>query len=186
MMYLQGGIQLLVVSGVDFNLEVGECVVLGGFFGVGKSFIFKMVYGNYVVNVGLIFICYEDCMVDLVIVDLCEVLVVWCDMIGYVSQFLCILLCVVVIDVVVELLVVCGVDCDVVCNCVSELFVQFNLLEWFWVLLFVIFFGGEQQCVNIVCGFIMDYLVLLFDELIVLFDVKNRVVVVDFIKVKKV
>lgn len=36
-MHLQAGIQLPVVSGVNFRLESGECAVLGGPSGAGKA-----------------------------------------------------------------------------------------------------------------------------------------------------
>jgi alpha-D-ribose 1-methylphosphonate 5-triphosphate synthase subunit PhnL len=184
-MHLQGGIQLPVVSGVDFNLEAGECAVLGGPSGAGKSSILKMVYGNYAVNAGSILIRHEDRMVDLATADPREVLAVRRDTIGYVSQFLRTLPRVAAIDVVAEPLVARGVDRDAAGNRASELLAQLNLPERLWALPPATFSGGEQQRVNIARGFITDHPVLLLDEPTASLDAKNRAVVVDLIKAKK-
>ncbi|ASV86987.1 phosphonate C-P lyase system protein PhnL [Ochrobactrum quorumnocens] len=184
-MHLQGGIQLPVVSNVDFNLEAGECAVLGGPSGAGKSSILKMVYGNYAVNAGSILIRHEDRMVDLATADPREVLAVRRDTIGYVSQFLRTLPRVAAIDVVAEPLVARGVDRDAARNRASELLAQLNLPERLWALPPATFSGGEQQRVNIARGFITDHPVLLLDEPTASLDAKNRAVVVDLIKAKK-
>ena len=42
-MHLRDGIQLPVVSDVTFSVKAGECVVLGGPSGIGKSSLLKMV-----------------------------------------------------------------------------------------------------------------------------------------------
>ncbi|OYR14578.1 phosphonate C-P lyase system protein PhnL [Brucella rhizosphaerae] len=184
-MHLQAGIQLPVVSGVDFRLESGECAVLGGPSGAGKSSILKMVYGNYAVNAGSILIRHEDRMVDLATADPREVLAVRRDTIGYVSQFLRTLPRVAAIDVVAEPLVARNVDREVARNRASELLAQLNLPERLWALPPATFSGGEQQRVNIARGFITDHPVLLLDEPTASLDAKNRAVVVDLIKAKK-
>ena len=53
-MHLRGGVELPVVRDVCFAVAAGECVVLGGPSGVGKSSILRMVYGNYGVDAGAI------------------------------------------------------------------------------------------------------------------------------------
>ena len=55
-MHLRDGIQLPVVSDVTFSVKAGECVVLGGPSGIGKSSLLKMVYGNYGVDEGQILV----------------------------------------------------------------------------------------------------------------------------------
>lgn len=80
-----------------------------------------------------------------------------------------------------QLLFDIGVLCEVCVVKVVCFFICLNVLECLWYLVLLIFFGGEQQCVNIVCGFIVDYFILLFDEFIVLLDVKNSVVVAELI-----
>ncbi len=46
-LHLHGGKKLPVVGNAAFEVFPGECVVLGGPSGVGKSSILKMIYGNY-------------------------------------------------------------------------------------------------------------------------------------------
>src|SRR5262252_4727836 len=46
-MHLQGGIRLSVVADVTFAVSRGECVVLAGPSGVGKSSLLKMIFGSY-------------------------------------------------------------------------------------------------------------------------------------------
>lgn len=181
-MHLQGGIQLPVVSNVDFNLEAGECAVLGGPSGAGKSSILKMVYGNYAVNAGSILIRHEDRMVDLATADPREVLAVRRDTIGYVSQFLRTLPRVAAIDVVAEPLVARGVDREVALNRARELLLQLNLPERLWALPPATFSGGEQQRVNIARGFIARHPVLLLDEPTASLDADNRQVVIALIR----
>ena len=36
-MHLQGGLRLSVLSGISFSVQPGDCVVLGGRSGLGKS-----------------------------------------------------------------------------------------------------------------------------------------------------
>ncbi|HEX2018551.1 MAG TPA: ATP-binding cassette domain-containing protein, partial [Aurantimonas sp.] len=55
-MHLRVGLRLPVVAGASFTVGAGECVVLGGPSGVGKSSILRMVYGNYAVDSGQILI----------------------------------------------------------------------------------------------------------------------------------
>ncbi len=184
-MHLQGGLQLPVVSGVNFELNSGECAVLGGPSGAGKSSILKMVYGNYAVNSGSILIRHHDRTVDLAIADPREVLAVRRDTIGYVSQFLRTLPRVAALDVVAEPLIARGVDKDAAMERARDLLAQLNLPTRLWSLPPATFSGGEQQRVNIARGFITDHPVLLLDEPTASLDAKNRAVVVNLIRMKK-
>ncbi|MBV2144546.1 phosphonate C-P lyase system protein PhnL [Falsochrobactrum sp. TDYN1] len=184
-MHLQGGIELPVVHGVSFELRSGECAVLGGPSGAGKSSILKMVYGNYAVNVGSITVRHAGRLVDLATADPREVLEVRRDTIGYVSQFLRTLPRVAAIDVVAEPLVARGTDREAARERAAELLSGLNLPERLWSLPPATFSGGEQQRVNIARGFITDHPVLLLDEPTASLDAKNRAVVVDLIKAKK-
>ena len=51
-MHLRDGVVLPVIERASFDVEAGECVVLGGPSGAGKSSILKMVYGNYGADAG--------------------------------------------------------------------------------------------------------------------------------------
>ncbi|NEJ83718.1 ATP-binding cassette domain-containing protein, partial [Rhizobium leguminosarum] len=87
-MHLRDGIKLPVVSDVAFSVASGECVVLGGPSGIGKSSLLKMIYGNYAVDTGQILIRHDGRIVDLASTDPRTVLNVRRNTLGYVSQFL--------------------------------------------------------------------------------------------------
>lgn len=184
-MHLQGGIKLAVVENVNFELRAGECAVLGGPSGVGKSSVLKMVYGNYAVDAGSIDIQHLGKTVDLAVADPRTVLAVRRDTIGYVSQFLRTLPRVSALDVVAEPLIARGTSKDVARDKARDLLAMLNLPERLWSLPPATFSGGEQQRVNIARGFITDHPVLLLDEPTASLDAKNRGVVIDLISRKK-
>ncbi len=184
-MHLRGGISLPVVDNVTFEVEAGECVVLGGPSGAGKSSILKMVYGNYGVDAGVVMIAHEGRMVDLASADPRTVLTLRRDAIGYVSQFLRTVPRVSALDVVAEPLVVRGVDKAEAQGRAGEMLARLNLPERLWALPPATFSGGEQQRVNIARGFITHHPVLLLDEPTASLDAANRAVVVGMIAQKK-
>ena len=63
-MHLRGGLRLPVVADLSFSVASGECVVLGGPSGIGKSSILKMVYGNYAVDRGEILVANDNTVID--------------------------------------------------------------------------------------------------------------------------
>jgi alpha-D-ribose 1-methylphosphonate 5-triphosphate synthase subunit PhnL len=184
-MHLRGGVKLPVVAGVSFALTAGECAVLGGPSGVGKSSILKMLYGNYAVDTGQIIVNHHDRLVDLASASPRTVLSVRRDTIGYVSQFLRTVPRVSALDVVAEPLVARGVDKEAARAKAGALLARLNLPERLWVLPPATFSGGEQQRVNIARGFITEHPVLLLDEPTASLDATNREVVIRLIGEKK-
>ena len=184
-MHLRDGVVLPVVDNVNFDVQSGECVVLGGPSGAGKSSILKMVYGNYGVDAGSIVIQHHGQPVDLATADPRTVLTLRRDSIGYVSQFLRTVPRVSALDVVAEPLVIRGVDRIEAQGRARALLARLNLPERLWSLPPATFSGGEQQRVNIARGFITDHPVLLLDEPTASLDATNRAVVVAMISEKK-
>jgi alpha-D-ribose 1-methylphosphonate 5-triphosphate synthase subunit PhnL len=184
-MHLRDGVVLPVVDNVSFDVEAGECVVLGGPSGVGKSSILKMVYGNYAVDSGAILLARDGAMVDLATASPRQTLELRRDVIGYVSQFLRTVPRVSALDVVAEPLVARGVSRDEARARAAVLLARLNLPERLWALPPATFSGGEQQRVNIARGFITDHPVLLLDEPTASLDATNRAVVVGMIAEKK-
>ena len=184
-MHLQGGIELLVVRGVSFRVDAGECVVLSGPSGAGKSSILKMIYGNYRCDGGRIGIRHRGAVIDLARAEPRQVLGVRRSTIGYVSQFLRAVPRVPTIDVVAEPLVANGVAREDARERAGHLLRRLNIPERLWRLPPSTFSGGEPQRVNIAHGFISDYPILLLDEPTASLDAANRSVVVELIEEKK-
>lgn len=184
-MHLRDGIKLPVVSDVSFSVAAGECVVLGGPSGIGKSSILKMIYGNYAVDTGQILVNHDDRLVDLAKADPRTVLNVRRQTLGYVSQFLRTVPRVAAIDVVAEPLAARGENIAAARDKAANLLSRLNLPEALWQLPPATFSGGEQQRVNIARGFITDHTILLLDEPTASLDAKNRAVVVGMIDEKK-
>jgi alpha-D-ribose 1-methylphosphonate 5-triphosphate synthase subunit PhnL len=184
-MHLRDGIKLPVVNEVNFSVAAGECVVLGGPSGIGKSSILKMLYGNYAVDAGQILVDHKDRIVDIASADPRTIIDVRRHTMGYVSQFLRTVPRVAAIDVVAEPLVVRGVEAAIAKENAAELLSRLNLPRELWSLPPSTFSGGEQQRVNIARGFITSHRVLLLDEPTASLDATNRRVVVDMIAAKK-
>lgn len=184
-MHLRDGLRLPVVANVSFSVASGECVVLGGPSGIGKSSILKMLYGNYAVDAGQILIEHQDRIIDIASADPRSVLEVRRTTLGYVSQFLRTVPRVAAIDVVAEPLVARGVAAEEARERAAELLEKLNLPRDLWQLPPATFSGGEQQRVNIARGFITDHRILLLDEPTASLDAANRKVVVEMIRAKK-
>ena len=184
-MHLQGGVRLPVVRGVTFAVDPGECVVLSGPSGIGKSSILKMIFGNYRCDGGSIGVRHRGEMFDLAGAEPREILSVRRNTIGYVSQFLRAVPRVPTIDVVAEPLIVTGMQRSDARRHAEHLLRRLNIPERLWTLPPSTFSGGEQQRVNIAHGFISDYPILLLDEPTASLDAANRAVVVDLISEKK-
>lgn len=185
-MHLQGGQQLAVLTRLAFQVHPGECVVLGGPSGTGKSTILKMVYGNYAADSGSIVLhTRRGDSVDLACADPRTVLAARRDLMGYVSQFLRAVPRVPALQVVAEPLVERGAPVDRAQHRAAELLTRLAIPERLWQLPPATFSGGEQQRVNIARGFLPDLPFLLLDEPTASLDVRNRDVVVQLIAEKK-
>lgn len=184
-MHLRDGIRRPVVANVSFSVKAGECVVLGGPSGVGKSSILKMLYGNYGVDEGQILMDHDGKLVNLATAEPRTVLEVRRTTLGYVSQFLRVVPRVSSLDIVAEPLQARGMPLEEARTHASELLNKLNLPRELWSLPPATFSGGEQQRVNIARGFITDHKILLLDEPTASLDAKNRAVVVELIAEKK-
>ena len=186
-MHLRGGLRLPVVQDVSFDLAAGECAVLGGPSGVGKSSILRMVYGNYAVDAGEILVRSSAAggFVDLAAGDPRTVLALRLNEIGYVSQFLRAVPRVSALDVVAEPLTSRGVPADEARLRAASLLGRLNLPPALCDLPPATFSGGEKQRVNIARGFITDHPILLLDEPTASLDDANRAVVTAMIREKQ-
>jgi alpha-D-ribose 1-methylphosphonate 5-triphosphate synthase subunit PhnL len=163
-MHLRDGVRLPVVADASFSVKAGECIVLGGPSGVGKSSILKMLYGNYGIDEGQILLEHDGRLVNLATAEPHLVLEVRRKTLGYVSQFLRVVPRVSALDIVAEPLQARGVAAEESRERAAELLAKLNLPKALWALPPATFSGGEQQRVNIARGFITDHRILLLDE----------------------
>jgi alpha-D-ribose 1-methylphosphonate 5-triphosphate synthase subunit PhnL len=184
-MHLQGGQRLLVLRGLAFEVHPGECVVLGGASGTGKSSILKMVYGNYAVDRGSILLRGPGGAIDIAAASPRQVLGARRDTMGYVSQFLRCVPRVAALQVVAEPLIERGVRAAEARDRAAELLARLGIPEPLWALPPATFSGGEQQRVNIARGFITELPLLLLDEPTASLDARNREVVTELIRDKR-
>ena len=181
-MHLQGGQRLPVLHGLTFEVMRGECVVLAGESGAGKSSVLKMVFGSYAVEAGEIWLDQADGLVDLAVASPRQVLAARRDTIGYVSQFLRAVPRVPALQVVAEPLVTRGEPRGDAHERAADLLKRLSIPERLWGLPPATFSGGEQQRVNIARGFITGHPMLLLDEPTASLDARNREIVVELIR----
>jgi alpha-D-ribose 1-methylphosphonate 5-triphosphate synthase subunit PhnL len=78
-----------VLQGINFSVSRGECLVLEGSSGMGKSSLLKMIFGNYKASAGHIFVrTPQHTYINVARGDAREILQLRAVCINYVSQFL--------------------------------------------------------------------------------------------------
>ncbi len=184
-MHLQGGIRLPVFRDVSFCVAPGECVVLGGPSGTGKSSLLKIIYGSYRCDSGRIRVQRSGELIDMAAAVPRRIIGLRRDTIGYVSQFLRVIPRVGAIEIVSAAALEAGWPKPAAREHARSLMKRLNLPERLWDLPPATFSGGEQQRVNIARGFAGRHCVLLLDEPTASLDAANRAVVVELIKEKK-
>jgi alpha-D-ribose 1-methylphosphonate 5-triphosphate synthase subunit PhnL len=183
-MHLQGGVRMPLLDGVAFSVAAGECCVLSGPSGIGKSSILKMIFGSYRCDRGAIIVRDGGRATDVVTAAPRAVLALRRRAVGYVSQFLRAVPRVAAIDIVAEPVAAAG-DRTAAREAAAALLRRLNIPERLWDLPPATFSGGEQQRINIARGFLPDLPVLLLDEPTASLDAANKAAVVDLIAEKK-
>ncbi len=184
-LHLQGGVALDVLDGVDLDIAAGECVVLMGPSGTGKSTLMRSIYANYLPQAGSILVRHGDATVDMCSAMPRDVIAVRRSTMGYVSQFLRVIPRVPAIDVVAEPLRALHVPAEEAREKAAALLARLRIPERLWQLPPATFSGGEQQRINIARGFIVDYPILLLDEPTASLDAANRQTVIELIQEAK-
>jgi len=183
--HLRGGARLPVVRGVSFSVQGGECVVLSGPSGSGKSSILKMIYGNYRVDAGRVLVTGETGTVDVASASPRQMLALRGTTLGYVSQFLRTIPRVGALDIVAAAAREEGVAPQAARARAGDLLAKLNVAHRLWHLPPATFSGGEQQRVNIARGLAARRPILLLDEPTAALDDMNRATVVELIEARK-
>ncbi|WP_333844700.1 phosphonate C-P lyase system protein PhnL [Limnohabitans sp.] len=182
----QHGTELQVLHNVDLNVSSGECVVLDGPSGMGKSTLLKLVYANYRASSGLIEVCQADGrMLELTQATPRELVRMRRDTVGYVSQFLRVIPRVSALDVVAEPLVEDAPDQALAIEAAREQarmwLTRLRIPQRLWGLPPATFSGGEQQRINIARNLIKPRPILLLDEPTASLDPANTQTVIELI-----
>lgn len=176
---------LPVLRNVALEVRAGECAVLDGPSGTGKSSILKMIYGNYRADGGRILVRDSQEWIDVAGAAPRRVINLRRTTIGYISQFLRTIPRVSALDVVAAAARETGLPSDKATARASDLLASLNVPKRLWHLPPATFSGGEQQRVNIARGFIAERPILLLDEPTASLDAANRAAVVEFIVARK-
>jgi alpha-D-ribose 1-methylphosphonate 5-triphosphate synthase subunit PhnL len=183
----QHGAELHVLHNVDLSLNAGECVVLDGPSGMGKSTLLKLIYANYRATSGTIEVRQADGQsLELTQATPRELVRMRRDTVGYVSQFLRVIPRVSALDVVAESLIDDAADQALAIEAAREQartwLTRLRIPERLWDLPPATFSGGEQQRINIARNMIKPRPLLLLDEPTASLDAANTQTVIDLIQ----
>ncbi len=182
----QNGTALHVLNQVNLSVGPGECLVLDGPSGMGKSTLLKLIYANYRATTGQI----EVQLANGSLLELCsatprELVRMRQDTVGYVSQFLRVIPRVSALDVVAEALLGDGSDHTTDLAFAREQarawLSRLRIPERLWSLPPATFSGGEQQRINIARNMIKPRPILLLDEPTASLDSVNTQTVIELI-----
>lgn len=183
----QHGAQLQVLHRVNLSVDGGECVVLDGPSGMGKSTLLKLIYANYRATSGQIEVQQAGgAVLELTQATPRELVRMRRDTVGYVSQFLRVIPRVSALDVVAESLIDDAADQADAIEAAREQarvwLTRLRIPERLWPLPPATFSGGEQQRVNIARNMIKPRPLLLLDEPTASLDAANTQTVIDLIQ----
>ncbi|MBK7004984.1 MAG: phosphonate C-P lyase system protein PhnL [Burkholderiales bacterium] len=183
----QNGAELSVLHNVDLEVRPGECLVLDGPSGMGKSTLLKLIYANYRATEGCIMVAPPGSEpVDVTAATPRELVRLRRESIGYVSQFLRVIPRVSALDVVAEPLVEDSGDNAAAMEAAREQarawLTRLRIHERMWALPPATFSGGEQQRVNIARNMIKTRPLMLLDEPTASLDAANTRTVIELIQ----
>lgn len=186
----QHGAELQVLSHVDLCVAAGECVVLDGPSGMGKSTLLKLIYANYRPTTGEINVRQSaHSVLDLTQATPRDLVQMRRDTVGYVSQFLRVIPRVSALDVVAEPLTddldhqagTFEANCQLAREEAGRWLSRLRIPERLWDLPPATFSGGEQQRINIARNMIKPRPILLLDEPTASLDAANTATVIGLI-----
>lgn len=183
----QNRLELSVFDRVELSVSSGECVVLDGASGLGKSTLLKLIHANYRASAGSITVQPASGeRVDVTRLTPRELVQLRRHTIGYVSQFLRVIPRVPALDVVAEPLAEDAADDPAAIEAAREQarawLARLRIPERLWHLPPATFSGGEQQRINIARNMIKPKPLLLLDEPTASLDAANTRTVIELIR----
>ena len=194
----QHGAVLRVLEDVNLSIHAGECVVLDGPSGMGKSTLLKLIYANYRTSAGHIRLFPGTPQeVNLPGAEPRALIMVRRDTIGYVSQFLRVIPRIPALDIVAQPLLSReepgdrgGLERTLIPDSETLRCARAEAGRWLrrlgigeqlWSLPPATFSGGEQQRINVARSLIKPRPLLLLDEPTASLDAANTEVVLEMI-----
>lgn len=194
----QHGAVLRVLEDVNLNIHPGECVVLDGPSGMGKSTLLKLIYANYRTSAGRIRLFPGTPReLDLTSAEPRALIGVRHETMGYVSQFLRVIPRIAALDIVAEPLLrraepdghdalerAFAPDSESLRGARAEAgrwLHRLGIGRQLWSLPPATFSGGEQQRINVARSLIKPRPLLLLDEPTASLDAANTEVVLEMI-----
>lgn len=179
--------QLNVLNNVDMAVASGECVVLDGPSGMGKSTLLKLIYANYRATSGEIDVRQSDGnLLELSKANPRDLIRMRRDSVSYVSQFLRVIPRVCALDIVAEPLMESAEqnekNIEESRDIARALLTRLRIHEKLWELPPATFSGGEQQRINIARNMIKHRPIVLLDEPTASLDFDNTQTVIDLIQ----
>jgi alpha-D-ribose 1-methylphosphonate 5-triphosphate synthase subunit PhnL len=181
-LHLRGGARLPVLQGLRLVVEAGECLVLQGASGSGKSTILRCIYGNYRPDAGRVLVRNGAATVDVAAALPREILTLRRMALGYVSQFLRVVPRVPAISLVMEPALERGAALAEARERAAAMLFRLNIPARLWDLPPATFSGGEQQRINIARGLVAEQPILLLDEPTASLDAENRGAVIELLR----
>lgn len=183
----QNSAELSVLHHVNLEVRAGECLVLDGPSGMGKSTLLKLIYANYRATEGRIIVAIPGCeLVEVTEALPRELLRLRRESMGYVSQFLRVIPRVPALEVVAQALVEDTSRDAAALESAREQarawLTRLRIPERLWALPPATFSGGEQQRVNIARNMIKPRPLLLLDEPTASLDAANTQTVIELIQ----
>jgi len=183
----QNGVTLDVLDDVNLCVDAGECVVLDGPSGMGKSTLLKLIYANYRASAGNIVLKRQNHPpIDLTLASARDLIEIRKSTIGYVSQFLRVIPRVSALDIVAEPLLTEGISepkaTELAREEAAKWLTRLRIPERLWDLPPATFSGGEQQRINIARSLIKPRELLLLDEPTASLDPVNTGTVIEMIQ----
>jgi alpha-D-ribose 1-methylphosphonate 5-triphosphate synthase subunit PhnL len=164
-LHILAGAVIQPFSGVSFDVDQGQFVVIAGPSGSGKSSIIKTIHRTYLASEGqALYVAEGGRIIDLATAPDRTIIELRGSEIGFVSQFLKVEPRVPAIDVVARPLVRRGCDRDEARERAAGLLLRLDVPERLWNSYPALFSGGEQQRINIARALVARPRLLLADE----------------------
>lgn len=166
--------EIAVFDALNFTLEAGQFMLIGGANGAGKSSLLRCLYRTYLPSAGSAMFQSKHGQINLARAADVDIAVLRREELGFVTQFLRPRPRVSAVELVAEPLLGAGMSWENATDNARQMLADFGLKEELWQAYPTTFSGGEQQKVNLARALIAPRRLLLLDEPTASLDVSTR------------